>query len=333
MPDKHMGDLIVSLPVIKGLREYFKEDHFTLIVDDAYAELVETINGIDQILFYPRKKLKESHLIRRLVIFFSFLKQLRKVSADLAIDLEGRNISSTLTFLSGAKMRFGRSTSKRAFFYNFKVKLPKGVHKVYSFATIANATGATIKNINLKIKASKIKKAALKNKLSSENIKADKPIVCIHPGAGKIHKQWTSEGFAEVSDWLFLKGFHVIFVGSDIDIKKIESITSLTKYDPYNLCSKLSIGELIALFEMCSLYIGNDSGPTHLASLVGTPIIALFGAADEKRWGPLSKNIIMLRGEERCQKCIEINCQKLYRCIRTISPNDVKSAIIKLLNI
>ncbi|MEW6066680.1 MAG: glycosyltransferase family 9 protein [Nitrospirota bacterium] len=331
MPDKHMGDLVVSLPVIKALMEYFKEDNFTLVIDNAYIEIIETINGLNKLLLYPRKKLRESHIIKRVGIFCGFLRRLRRVAPDIAIDLEGRNVSSTLTFLSGAKMRVGRSTAKRSFFYNFKVKLPGGIHKVYSFSTIAAAVGVSIEKINFGLKASDERAASLRNKLRSENIKTDKPIVCIHPGAGKIYKQWSTEGFAEISDWLFSEGFHVVFIGSNSDLKKINEISSSTKYEAYNLGGKLSLGELIAFMGMCSLFIGNDSGPTHLAAVVGAPIIALFGSANERRWGPMSENMVILRGEERCRKCTGMHCEYNYRCIQTISPQDVKSAIIKLL--
>ena len=88
----------------------------------------------------------------------------------------------------------------------------------------------------------------------------------------------------------------------------------------------------MALFEKSSLFIGNDSGPMHLAAAVGIPVVALFGPAVEAEWGPISKEAIVLRGEQRCEKCTGKNCQHDFKCIRMISVYDVKAAAEKLIN-
>jgi heptosyltransferase-3 len=100
----------------------------------------------------------------------------------------------------------------------------------------------------------------------------------------------------------------------------------------YNLGGSLSIGELMALFEMSSLFLGNDSGPMHLAAAMGTPVVALFGPVDEGRWRPLSPNSVVLRGQEPCDDCRSKrkDCDN-FPCITLLSPNKVKEAINELL--
>jgi ADP-heptose:LPS heptosyltransferase len=225
----------------------------------------------------------------------------------------------------------GRATSKRPYFYNLKINLTPERHKFNRYVEIAYAAGVKNKIDFISINASAGNRAALKNILLEEGLSAEKPIVCIHPGAGVLYKQWREEGFADVSDWLVSEGFQVVFTGSGGESGKVREITSIMQKHACNLAGKLSVGELMALFEASSLYIGNDSGPMHLAAAVDTPVIALFGPADEIGWRPLSGKAIVLRGEERCGKCTGNDCQYNFKCIRTISSDDVKAAVERLI--
>jgi heptosyltransferase-3 len=181
-----------------------------------------------------------------------------------------------------------------------------------------------------KIIATDEKRLLLKEKLNSLGIREDS-LVCIHPGAGKIYKQWPVECFSKLADFIVDMGYNVIFIGSTKDMVNAQIIQSLMKNSSCNLVNRLTLGELIALFERTLLYIGNDSGPLHLASQTGTPVIGLFGSADENRWGPLGKNSIVLRGAERCPKCKGKDCKHDFRCIRELKVetviNTVKSII------
>ncbi len=332
VPDKHLGDLVLSLSAVTALKKYFKEKIFYLVVDSAYIEIVESMDGLENMVLYPRKLLKENPFIKRMIILFNFLKQLRSSSPDIAIDLQGGVASSTITFLSGAPLRVGRSTAKRPYFYNKKIDILHGKHKLYNYMDIVSAIGAQCKAEVYPIRASDRKRSALESILMKYGISIEKPIISIHAGAGVIYKQWTEEGFADVSNWLVSEGFQVIFVGSKDDVENINKIRFPLKHRSFSLAGKLSLGELTALFENSLLFIGNDSGPMHLANATGIPIVALFGPAREARWGPISKNSIVLRGNEPCQKCKGKDCDYDFQCIRTISSDDVKRAIKKLIN-
>ncbi|MEW6416968.1 MAG: glycosyltransferase family 9 protein [Nitrospirota bacterium] len=331
MPEKHMGNLVVSLPAIMALKEFFKEKIFFLVIDRAYKDILEPLIGRENLLLFPRKQLRENSFAKKMRIFFQFLHQLRSTSPDVAIDLEGRHASSMMAFLSGAPLRIGRSTAERPYLYNLKVDLSTGKHKVYSYIEIAAAIGVQSETVSFRLQASDTHRTSLKSVLFNEGITTDKPIISIHPGAGKIYKQWASDGFAKVSDWLSSKGFQVVFVGSSGDLNKINEISSFLKHQSYNLGGMLSIGELMALFEMSSLYIGNDSGPMHLAAAMGIPVIALFGPGINSRWRPLTEKAVVLRGTDRCQKCKGKDCQYDFKCISTLSFTTVKKAIEKII--
>ncbi|GAB4536367.1 MAG: lipopolysaccharide heptosyltransferase I [Thermodesulfovibrionia bacterium] len=329
MPDKHMGNLVVSIPAIRSIRESFKDTRVHLLVDDAYIEIVETI-GLDTLIQYPRRQLRRGSMGERLMAYIRLINHIRDTNPDITIDLEGREYSSLLAYLSGAPIRYGPVTSKRVFFYNRKVSIPDHKHKIFKYLAIASSLGA-IARTGFDLKPSDERRASLWQKLKDYGVDLDRPIVCIHPSAGKVYKQWSLEGFAEISDWLTTKGLQVVFIGSNKDIDEIKRIEAMTKNHPHNMAGRLSLGELMALFGLSSLFIGNDSGPMHLAVAVGLPVIALFGPADERRWGPLSNRAIILRGDEPCERCKGRHCEYEFRCIRRLSPDDVKNAVRMLL--
>jgi lipopolysaccharide heptosyltransferase II len=332
MMDRHLGNLVVSLSVMISLAKYFQDCDVHFALDSAYKEVVETVDGLGNIIYFPRREIYGSSLLKRTMLYLRFIHDLRSTHCDATIDLQGGDASSIATLLSGASHRVGKSNAKRPYIYNKKVDLPVGKHKVHSYTKIAEALGARIDDPYYRLHSSVPRRDSLNKSLKLQGVSSDRPIISVHAGAGNIHKQWTTEGFTEITDWLFSEGFQVVFVGADRDLDKTKAIMSKLNHKAYDLGGSLSLGELMALFEMSSLFLGNDSGPMHLAAAVGTPVVGLFGPVDEKRWRPLSPNSAVLRGHEPCEDCRNQrkNCHD-FPCITTLPPDKVKQAISELL--
>jgi len=332
MIDRHLGNLVVSLSSIAALQKYFHNKTCYFAFDSSYIEVVEGVKGLNNIISFPRREIYKSSLIKRVFLYLRFINSLRSTHCDVTIDLQGGDASSIASFLSGASWRLSRSSAIRPYIYNIKVDLPVGEHKVRSYTEIAEALGATVDKPHYRLYPSNHRTESLNKILQLHRIAPHRPIISIHAGAGNIHKQWTTQGFVEITDWLASKGFQVIFVGSDRDLDKIKAITTGLSHKAHNLGGSLSLGELMALFHMSSLFLGNDSGPMHLAAAMGTPVVGLFGPVDERRWGPLSTNSIVLRGQEGCENCREKrrDCHD-FPCITALEPEKVKKAISELL--
>lgn len=331
MPDKHLGNLLISLPAIKALESYFRGKRICLVIDSAYSELIANISSADKIIHYPRRQIGERNSLMRPLLFLRFIKALRNVTPHIAIDLEGRHDSALMAFLSGAKLRVGSSKVERAYLYNIKVPTPTNGHKVFYYTSIAESIGAKCDSLLYSLRSTEHWRSSLDKILKDSGLEVGSPIVSIHPGAGKDYKKWTIEGFASIADWLLSEGYQVIFVGSGKDIETIKQIKGLQKGKSLDLSGRLTLGELIALFERSFCFIGNDSGPMHLADSVGIPIIALFGPVDERRWGPLSERSVVLRAKEFCKGCKRKTCDFGYVCIKEISPHEVKLAFKRLI--
>jgi len=330
MPDKHLGNLVVSLPAIDALINHFRGKAFYLILDNTYREIIESVITEEHVKFYPRKQFNTGSYLRRALSYSVFMRDIRKLQPDVAIDLQGGHTSSLITLFSGASTRVASSFAYRPYAYNVKVNLTEGKHKAYSYFEIAAAVGATVSERLYRLQSTRARRVSLENKLRHIGLVAERRIVTVHPGVGRLQKLWSVYGFATVADWLASREFQVVFVGSPGELDRTNEIISLLSQQTYNMVGTLSLGELMALFEMSSLFLGNDSGPMHLAAAMGTPIAAMFGYADEARWGPRSEKSIVLRGQERCEDCSRKECQD-PKCINTLSPEVVKSAIQTLL--
>jgi ADP-heptose:LPS heptosyltransferase len=330
MPDKHIGNLVVSLPAIDALIKHFQGKKFYLIIDKAYSEIIESIISEEHITFYPRKQLNTASYLRRALSYIEFMHTIRKMQLDIAIDLQGGHTSSLITLFSGASTRVARSLTNRPYAYNVEVNVSEGKHKAYSYIEIAAAVGAPVSENVYRLQSTRARRVSLENKLRNVGLGSERPIITVHPGVGRLQKLWPVSGFATIADWLTAREYQVVFVGGPNELERTSEIISLLNHKTYNLVGILSLGELMALFEMSSLFLGNDSGPMHLAAAMGTPIVAMFGYADETRWGPRCEKSIVLRGQERCEDCSRKECQD-PKCITTLSSGTVKSAIETLL--
>ena len=106
---------------------------------------------------------------------------------------------------------------------------------------------------------------------------------------------------------------------------------------PIFFCDPTSLGELAALFKKASLVISNDSGPAHIASGVGVPVISIFGrnqpGLSPRRWGPLGRLDKYLHKDVGCIQCLAHNCKKEFACLKAISVEDVFSAAESILKV
>jgi len=335
MPEKHMGNLVVSLPAIKALKKRFAGKKFSVVVDEAYAGILSAVGEEMNIIIYPRRRVNGGSLLNRAAAMLGFILKLRGMSPDLTVDLEGRHLSATMSFLSGAPVRAGRRTAHRSYFYNFKIDVsPAHRHRIYRYLDTASALGADSVDLAVFDGVRDEDRISLEEKLSREGIPSDSNLVCIHPGAGKFYKEWPPERFAEVADWLSGAGYSVVFIGGPGDRNKVSEIVSLMQTSACDFAGRLFFGELITLFRRSVLYIGNDSGPLHLASLVGElPVIGLYLLpGPERKWYPFTEKTVILHADTGCSKCRGRHCTLDFACRYEISPEQVIKAVGEIMN-
>lgn len=122
------------------------------------------------------------------------------------------------------------------------------------------------------------------------------PIVAVHPGSGSEKKNWPAENFAAVSRWLVDElATQLLVVHGEADDAAVAALTRLTAPRQALTARGLKLVELAAVLERCALFVGNDSGVTHLAAAVGAPTVAMFGPASSAIWEPRGERVRVVR--------------------------------------
>jgi ADP-heptose:LPS heptosyltransferase len=157
-------------------------------------------------------------------------------------------------------------------------------------------------------------------------------LIGIHPGARWHYRQWNKKKFAQLSD-LISKTYgnvKIIFL-QDIENNLTNEIIAMAELKPLSI--KLSIGQMISFFEICDIFIGNDSGPAHLAAAIKKPAIVLFGPEDPVRFSPYGANCIVIHKKLPCNPCNQVKCiRPKNSCMDLITVDEVLKEIGKTIN-
>lgn len=155
----------------------------------------------------------------------------------------------------------------------------------------------------------------------------------LHCGARKELRKWPRERYATIAKYLHEKmHLNVVMCGDKTDLADIEWIQSQCDFTVFSVAGKLSLGGLAALCKEAKLYIGNESGPLHIAALSGLPTIGLFGPGEPHVFYPYGDNSRVLHHVLPCNPCRQVTCiHPDNPCIQRISVEDVKVKIAELL--
>lgn len=154
--------------------------------------------------------------------------------------------------------------------------------------------------------------------------------ICIHPGVGAPTRQWPPAYFAALID-LLLGNFDVeiVLIGSaDEAAVANEIIASVARPEAVSsLAGKVALGQLTELLVSTTLFIGNNSGPHHLAAALGVPTIGIHsGAVDAREWGPVGPNAVAVRRDMVCSPCYLADaaaCPRGLACLIEVMPVEV----------
>jgi len=178
-------------------------------------------------------------------------------------------------------------------------------------------------------------RSAARALLAEARVAAGAPLAVLAPGAGWPGKQWPAERFAEIGDRLRREtGFAVVLVGSAGEIELCRSVAARMREPAASLAGKTSLAQLAALLESAALFVGNDSGPMHLAACFQIPSVVCFGPTVASKWAPRHARARVLQHED-CSGCVSwhyrASCLHGNRCMKNITLDEVWTAISAVL--
>jgi heptosyltransferase II len=319
-----IGETILILPALEALRQKFP---------NAKIDVLATIRNKD--VFFENKNIDNLRLID--INPYSALRFIFKnvKKYHLVIDMEEYlNISSIIAFFVG-KNSVGYSHGPRSRLYNKRVGYNDKQHAAQSFLDLIRALGAEYETKSLlSLRYSDNDKKAVDKLLKNSGIKKEEKFVCVAPGAAESAKCriWPIGRYAVLcEEIIYNHKTKIIFSGAQNEIELIGLIQNKmkNKENTINAAGHLSLNQVFYLISRCKLFIGNDSGPMHIAAAMGTKTLGLFGPNLPKRFGPYGKGNIGLYKGYNCEfsPCINVHKGQVPDCLYPKESNDYQKCM------
>ncbi len=328
-----MGDVLLSTPVLRAVREAYPDSYIAVMTRPYTKDCVEGNPYIDEVIIYDKRGRHKNILDS-----FKFALDLRKKRFNLALVLHPTNRANLITFLAGIPERVGYNR-KLGFLLTRRIPHAKQrgeKHELEYTLDIVKSIGLNPIHKRLYMPIKKETQNAVDKKLSEYGVLPDDRLVAIHPSSSCPSKRWSAERFAKVADRLIEEErVKVALIAGRNGRDHAGDTKKFMKHRIIDFSGKTTIPELASLLKRCKLFISNDSGPVHIASAVGTPVIALFGRKDKGlgpiRWGPTGKYAIIIHKDVGCRSCPAHNCDKGFLCLKAISEDEVIEAANSIL--
>jgi len=335
-----IGDVLRTLPAFRVLQKQYPGAYFAWAVERPSQNILEAQPYIDEVIVFPKEELKKAlrspgNVKDGLRVFWMFIRELRKKQFDLVFDFHGLFKSGIISFLSGAPERVGFSkTSSREgnfLFNNRRYPLDNDrISRIERNLTLLQKMGLSIDHDPPVLHVRDKDRKAVAAFFQKHQIDAGRPIVAIHPGTSPTtpYKRWEPYRYAVVADKIVEHhAARILFTWAGREIEMVEEIRGLMKYRSVVAPETTTLSQLAELYRNSSIYLGSDTGPMHLAALVGTPVVALFGPTDYIVNEPYSRTPhIIVRSETKCSPCRKKECSK-RDCMKNISVDMVFQSV------
>lgn len=335
-----LGDVVRTLPAVSALRGAYPRAHVTWLVERAASGILASQPWIDEVLVFPREGLRDALRHARCVLLVreavAFVRRLRGARYDLVIDFHAILKSGVLSRATGAPLRvsyappFGRELSW--LFANLRAQIaPRHGSRFERNEALVRFLG-----VDVPPDASPLRIDAAAASRIAAALGDDPPPIVVHPGTspGTAYKRWPASGYAEVIRALARERGVRSLVSSGPDAAERETaaqVVRLAKGAARLAPETSSLDELAALFARCRLYLGGDTGPMHVASLVGTPVVQILGPTDpveNQPWPNTPSRSV--RAGIACSPCRR-GCAEA-RCMTAVSAEQVLEAARELLD-
>jgi ADP-heptose:LPS heptosyltransferase len=311
-----LGDFILSLPAIRAFRHHYPD---TTIEIWGYTEILRLVDRsvyADTIYSIDRERIA-SLFTRHTPVPASVLERFR--SFDLMCLFGGKKQT---TFIDNLKRSGVRNI------YRIDPFPPDGTntHVIDHQTSQLSPVGLNVPLSTPALFPPKDDGTRIASFLKQKKIDREALLVALHPGSGSRAKVWPPGNFAQLSRCLLDDDrVHLIVPIGPADQEHAEGYCNRIASDRIIPVTNLSLTELAALLKRCMVYVGNDSGVTHMAAAVGTPVVALFGPTDPAVWGPRGRCVHTVYRGISCSPCSreEMHGCLHKKCLESITVDEV----------
>ena len=261
---RSLGDCVLTTPALDILRRARPDLRVAVVVEDRFRDLFEGNTDVDEML-------PPDHAA------------LRQWRPALCVNFHGGSRSAWMTARSGARYRAGFAHFRWRLAYNLHI--PRAQRILGVERTVHTAEHMASAMFWLGAPRGDVPRAQLVSGMKGP----EGPVVVIHPVGATPAKTWRADGFLDVATHLRQSGLEVVFIGAETD--------DLSPFAGFPALHGRPLSEVKDLLATASLFVGNDSGPAHMAAAFGVPVVVIFGESDPAIWGPWRTASEVVRAE------------------------------------
>ncbi len=344
MKPSSLGDVVHTLPLAHAIKRCFPSCYIGWIVQEPFRAILESDPAVDEIIPISIPSTSEPtagiwSVVRATGATLSTLRSLRRRFKDrpydIVLDLHASFRSGLLGLanLNGLRIGFADAKELNTFFQHRKIDPgSEAAHAVDKNMAFAQYLSCVPDTADFKIISSRAAGQCVNAFLAEAGISQGSRMVYANPAARWATKYWNTKAWAELADLLIERtGASVIFAGGPDDLPYIQQITAKMKQIALVAAGKLNLAEAVALMELCSVYVGVDSGPMHIAAFAGIPVVALFGPTDPAKVGPYGTgHKVIQKNGLGCLGCRKRKCND-RKCLEGITAAEVFDETTRLL--
>ncbi len=324
---RYIGDVLLATPTVRAIKAAWPDVRVTTMVNRGTEDVLSGNPDLDEIMVLDKGSLgAQSRLIAGL----------RHRQFDTVIDLTDGDRSAFLSWISGAPVRIGFNDEQRwrgHYYTKIVPSVPGTRHRVDRDLEALKPIGIQAGSKDPQLWLTPEEEKSADELLDQLGVQRSQSMMILQPGARYWFKAWPQERFAELADRLTAHySCQVLIGGSHQDIDLAEQIRQIAKSKPIVMAGRTTIKQFAAIAKKSALFVGSDSGAMHMASAVGTPVVALFGPSNPREWGPRGGPVEVIYKEIDCRSCFHPTCIKgEENCMRLIAVEEVYAAAHRLL--
>jgi heptosyltransferase II len=310
-----VGDAVMSLPALRAIRDRFSTARISVLAKPWVADLYGREPFIDEIILYSGQSAwRMGH-------------ELRVRRFDCAILLQNAFEAAWIAWLARVPVRIGYKRDGRQLLLTRAVDVPKPGeiprHERFYYLELLRRAGLIDKLPACD--AIRLQRGAARN---------GAPVIGVSPGAAYgTAKRWLPERFAEAAGALAAaRGASIAVFGSKTERHLCDQVAQLlNQHRVINYAGQTTLAQFIDLASACELFLTNDSGAMHIASALGVPTVAIFGATDDTTTGPTGSNARVVREAVECSPCLLRECPIDHRCMTRVGADRVVKEALELI--
>ena len=330
---RSLGDTVLATPSLRALKQWRPDLRLSVLLYPRFAPILEGNPNLEEVLELDAEGAGAPWRIARMV------GALRARRFAACFNLHGGTLSALLTRLSGAPHRFGFQHYRLGAAYNHRVVLRDifghdRLHSVENQIALFYAAGLPQKEIPpLEVVPQAPARAAVAQKLAQRGLPAGTSYAVLHPIATFFTKEWPFERYAALARALEQEhGLAPVFIAGAGEDAKLDAVARAYGKALVRL-EGLPVPELVGLLEQAALFVGNDSGPAHIAAALNRPLVVLFGSSSSTVWRPWRAQHEIVQNYYACNPCKQDRCYAFPQpeCILSITLDQVRVAVARAL--